>query len=415
MPRPNTEYEICLSGKIKISDLEKIEPLNKTRRKIVNYHSKYFDSEDLYLLNNSLGLRLRYENSCWVQTLKYERRDQSRLEWNSRSTSKDNRKILKINGLTLPNNKTLNKNGCNLQKDLQDIAPTLEEKFSIHVKRTLWLLNYKGNKIEVSYDSGLIKTSEKQEKISEVELELIKGEPKALWLLAKDFIKKLPNLCVESQSKAFRGFLLIGLNWKNFNPSGNSRTIQKSTNFKKILKETVLEKNKMLSFSILMLVKKKEIHAKNILIQTLIELKYIFQFLVLIKVYKSKQNLSYFKSLRCKCFTLEYKLQIKNNKKFDDVISSKTTQLLIADIGLFANNIDTLLLETGINKTIEKFFLKIEESIHKRKNLNYETQNYQYRKRAFKLIPYNRNFFLSIGISEALIMENNNLDLLITN
>ena len=415
MPRPNTEYEICLSGKIKISDLEKIEPLNKTRRKIVNYHSKYFDSEDLYLLNNSLGLRLRYENSCWVQTLKYERRDQSRLEWNSRSTSKDNRKILKINGLTLPNNKTLNKNGCNLQKDLQDIAPSLEEKFSVHVKRTLWLLNYKGNKIEVSYDSGLIKTSEKQEKISEVELELIKGEPKALWLLAKDFIKKLPNLCVESQSKAFRGFLLIGLNWKNFNPSGNSRTIQKSTNFKKILKETVLEKNKMLSFSILMLVKKKEIHAKNILIQTLIELKYIFQFLVLIKVYKSKQNLSYFKSLRCKCFTLEHKLQIKNNKKFDDVISSKTTQLLITDIGLFANNIDTLLLETGINKTIEKFFLKIEESIHKRKNLNYETQNYQYRKRAFKLIPYNRNFFLSIGISEALIMENNNLDLLITN
>ena len=415
MPRPNTEYEICLSGKIKISDLEKIEPLNKTRRKIVNYHSKYFDSEDLYLLNNSLGLRLRYENSCWVQTLKYERRDQSRLEWNSRSTSKDNRKIPKINGFTLPNNKTLNKNGCNLQKDLQDIAPSLEEKFSVHVKRTLWLLNYRGNKIEVSYDSGLIKTSEKQEKISEVELELIKGEPKALWLLAKDFIKKLPNLCVESQSKAFRGFLLIGLNWKNFNPSGNSRTIQKSTNFKKILKETVLEKNKMLSFSILMLVKKKEIHAKNILIQTLIELKYIFQFLVLIKVYKSKQNLSYFKSLRCKCFTLEYKLQIKNNKKFDDVISSKTTQLLIADIGLFANNIDTLLLETGINKTIEKFFLKIEESIHKRKNLNYETQNYQYRKRAFKLIPYNRNFFLSIGISEALIMENNNLDLLITN
>ena len=415
MPRPNTEYEICLSGKIKISDLEKIEPLNKTRRKIVNYHSKYFDSEDLYLLNNSLGLRLRYENSCWVQTLKYERHDQSRLEWNSRSTSKDNRKIPKINGLKLPNNKTLNKNGCNLQKDLQDIAPTLEEKFSVHVKRTLWLLNYKGNKIEVSYDSGLIKTSEKQEKISEVELELIKGEPKALWLLAKDFIKKLPNLCVESQSKAFRGFLLNGLNWKNFNPSGNSRTIQKSTNFKKILKETVLEKNKMLSFSILMLVKKKEIHAKNILIQTLIELKYIFQFLVLIKVYKSEQNLSYFKSLRCKCFTLEYKLQIKNNKKFDDVISSKTTQLLIADIGLFANNIDTLLLETGINKTIEKFFLKIEESIRKRKNLNYETQNYQYRKRAFKLIPCNRNFFLSIGISEALIMENNNLDLLITN
>ena len=112
---------------------------------------------------------------------------------------------------------------------------------------------------------------------------------------------------------------------------------------------------------------------------------------------------------------MEYKLQIKNNKKFDDVISSKTTQLLIADIGLFANNIDTLLLETGINKTIEKFFLKIEESIRERKNLNYETQNYQYRKRAFKLIPCNRNFFLSIGISEALIMENNNLDLLITN
>ena len=33
MPKPNVEYEICLSGKIEISDLENLEILNNVQKK----------------------------------------------------------------------------------------------------------------------------------------------------------------------------------------------------------------------------------------------------------------------------------------------------------------------------------------------------------------------------------------------
>ena len=41
MSKPNIEYEICLSGKIKISDLENLEILDTIEKKLINYNSKY--------------------------------------------------------------------------------------------------------------------------------------------------------------------------------------------------------------------------------------------------------------------------------------------------------------------------------------------------------------------------------------
>ena len=404
MPKPNVECEICLSGKIEISDLENLEILNNVQKKILNYNSKYFDNDDLYLLNNSLGLRLRYENSFWMQTLKYEKRDQSRLEWNSRSCATNIKNPPKLDQMVLPNIRTLKKNGCILEKDLQSVAHTLDEQFSIEIKRTLWVINYHGSEVEFTYDSGLIKTSSKQDKVSEIELELVKGKPNTLWILAKYLLKVLPNLCFEYQSKAFRGFLLNGLDWEKFKPIDHLKVIGKSFVFKQILKETLLLKNKQISFLISIITKKNGKKSIPFLIEKVTEIKYIFQFLIISKIYESKKNQSFYKALRFKCSTLEKELKISNDTSFENIIFLQNTQILIADIGLFANSLDSLILKTDVDNYIRKFFLKIEESIDKRKkSLN--------GKEGYKLIKFNSNFFLNLGISEKTIIENQNLDL----
>ena len=402
MSKPNIEYEICLSGKIKISDLENLEILDAIEKKIINHSSKYFDDDNLYLLNNGLGLRLRYENSHWVQTLKYERSDQSRLEWDFRLTENDINKTPHLNEFALPNNKALEEDGCFLEKDLQNIAKTFEEKFSVEIKRTLWLINYHESKIEISYDCGFIRTSKGREKISEIELELIKGKSYVLWILAKDLLRALPGLSFEYRSKAFRGFLLNGLKWQKFKPLNYSKILDKNYNFEQALKEILQKKNKEFSFFISIKDKKNEKKITLYLIKVIINLKYILHFLITSKICKSKITESKLKSLRSRCSAMENKLKVENNN-FNTISFFQETQFLIADIGLFANNTNSLLFKNDVYNSIKKFFIKLEESIDRRKNLINK-------KGGYKLIKYNYDFFLTLKISEKIIKKNHQLD-----
>ena len=82
MIKENIEYEIRLEGNLNISDLKSLIFLQSKNCSIHKLRSKYFDTDDFKLLNNSIGLRVRRENGNWVQTTKFEAIDQSCYEYN---------------------------------------------------------------------------------------------------------------------------------------------------------------------------------------------------------------------------------------------------------------------------------------------------------------------------------------------
>jgi CHAD domain-containing protein len=70
------------------------------------------------------------------------------------------------------------------------------------------LLNYEGAEIELCMDSGEIRAGQSSCPISEIELELISGEPQQLFKLALALLDVVP-LVVEHTSKAEYGYLLF--------------------------------------------------------------------------------------------------------------------------------------------------------------------------------------------------------------
>ena len=244
------EYEICMSGSIKLSELLQLEYCKKNKYIISNLEAKYFDNEKLYLFNNNLGLRIRKESNDWIQTLKFERPDQSRLEWNFNLGNDKIHGFPKIAPSKLPTKQILDKSKCYLENDLQSIIHGLKEQFTVITNRHTWLIKFNGGLIELSFDRGYIKANNKRERISELELELIEGKPYIVWILAKKILKAFPTLSFEYKSKVFRGFLLNGLDWRKLNKLSNTKVYSSKTKLDVILKEKILEKNKGLSFFI---------------------------------------------------------------------------------------------------------------------------------------------------------------------
>ena len=80
--------------------------------------------------------------------------------------------------------------------------------FSTDFERQTWLVEMPDDTlIEVAYDSGFIETNQGKVDICEIELELVKGDEKQLFVLGND-IASLPNVRLGNVSKAQRGYML---------------------------------------------------------------------------------------------------------------------------------------------------------------------------------------------------------------
>ena len=94
--------------------------------------------------------------------------------------------------------------GCDLQALENELVPI----FSTDFERQTWLLETPDDTlIEVAYDRGFIETNQGRVDICEIELELLKGDEKQLFVLANE-IAALPGVRLGNVSKAQRGYML---------------------------------------------------------------------------------------------------------------------------------------------------------------------------------------------------------------
>jgi inorganic triphosphatase YgiF len=160
--------------------------------------SIYYDTPDLQLLKKKISLRVRRMSGGWFQAVKSSGHSlaglHQRMEWED-IIAHGHPDFTKITEPSL----------AKIFAD-QNLRNALQPIFLTDVKRTEWQLAYEdGTAIEVALDLGQLEVGAKSEPISEVELELKKGEAWRLFELAALLQQTIP-LQIENISKAERGY-----------------------------------------------------------------------------------------------------------------------------------------------------------------------------------------------------------------
>jgi triphosphatase len=166
----------------------------------------YFDTPALTLAKSKSALRLRQTPDGWLQTFKTvgtaERGLHRRHEWE-----------VPVGGNTLDIDAlSAACDDATAAAALRQAAPELIELFRTNFKRTLWDIEQDGVEIEAAVDQGEIVADVNGETrrtpISEVELELKRGDEAALHALSAELAAQVPGLAPEDISKAQRGYRL---------------------------------------------------------------------------------------------------------------------------------------------------------------------------------------------------------------
>ncbi len=205
-PKGEVEIELKLTTSLKnlsklLTQLSTSSEAVKSSRKTTRIVSTYFDTPDRRLRNRGLTLRVRQKNGKRVQTVKSAGTESAgmfaRQEW---TTPLDGKKpdLSAIESFSVRN-----RMGLILPQELSPL-------FKTDVKRTTLIIDHttalgKTAQIELAFDQGRIVAGKKTDPISELELELMSGSPKALLDLAA-VISKIAPTVLNLHSKVSRGF-----------------------------------------------------------------------------------------------------------------------------------------------------------------------------------------------------------------
>jgi inorganic triphosphatase YgiF len=164
--------------------------------------SVYFDTGRLSLLKRGIALRLRRDGDRWLQTVKTSGSTSAGLHQRGEWETAIDGKHLQLNRFDQPQLKKLfAKAGLR-----EALAPVFRTVF----QRTTWDLHYgQDAHIEMALDLGQIRAGGNNARISEVELELIKGSPEDLLKTGRALAENLPVRLLNA-SKADRGYRLAG-------------------------------------------------------------------------------------------------------------------------------------------------------------------------------------------------------------
>ncbi|MCG6201595.1 CYTH and CHAD domain-containing protein, partial [Psychromonas antarctica] len=163
-------------------------------------HNIYFDTANRTLRKMDIGLRVRSCDNSSLQTIKTAGRVigglHQRPEYNE-PIEGTRPELSRFNSKIWPD-------GC----DIKALESELIPMFCIDFQRQTWLVEMADNTlIEVAYDKGLIEGNQGKINICEIELELVKGDEKQLFVLG-DEIASLPQVRLGNVSKAQRGYML---------------------------------------------------------------------------------------------------------------------------------------------------------------------------------------------------------------
>ncbi|QIM63371.1 adenylate cyclase [Pasteurellaceae bacterium Orientalotternb1] len=164
-----------------------------------NLDNTYYDSDDRYFAKNKMGLRVRTKNNKHEITLKMKGdivgglhiRPEYNLALDTHQP--DFKRLVSHYNLQFEDNSILDK----------PLLPT----FSTDFTRTQWLIRFQQSEIEIALDQGLIKNSQGEEAICEIEFELKSGNLSDLIDLLLEMPKK-DGMWLSSLSKAQRGYLV---------------------------------------------------------------------------------------------------------------------------------------------------------------------------------------------------------------
>lgn len=159
----------------------------------------YFDTPDHALNKARVALRIRKKNGQYVQTLKTQGESENGLsrrgEWEWQLTEP----VLDVTKLQTVWPESLH------SIDIASLEPVFRTDFIRQFSNVIW----EDAEIELALDLGQVISEDKVAMISELELELKKGNESALLSLA-DELRKLVELIPGDISKAERGYQLIG-------------------------------------------------------------------------------------------------------------------------------------------------------------------------------------------------------------
>lgn len=184
----------------------------------------YFDTPNQDLAKKGIALRIRFEDSQWVQTLKTAGDGVAkRVELNTVLSLTGTPDTLDVSSLvpdiSLITEPTVVAQLTNIMP-LDQLAQALTVQYFTDVQRTSRQIKKNNSRIEIAYDIGKVGigrlNSQKpannhgltQSDIHEIEFELLEGDPSDLIEVAKTWCKKY-KLYLSTVTKAQRGSLLL--------------------------------------------------------------------------------------------------------------------------------------------------------------------------------------------------------------
>jgi inorganic triphosphatase YgiF len=196
---PTHEVELKLA--VEPQDLARLEahPLLRGRAKSQSLVSTYFDTTDQRLRKAGYSLRVRSDGRRLVQTIKALDGAAAGLfargEWEREvAENRPDLESLKDTPLEV------------LAPDAAAVG-ALQPLFSVTVARSVRVVEQDGAEIEVALDQGVIDSDGRREPLAELELELKRGSPDALFALAAKLLEP-PPLRLSIRSKAEAGYAL---------------------------------------------------------------------------------------------------------------------------------------------------------------------------------------------------------------
>ncbi|MDP2172133.1 MAG: CYTH and CHAD domain-containing protein [Rhodocyclaceae bacterium] len=170
---------------------------NKQSFRLINL---YYDTPRLALRERGIGLRLRAKNGQWLQTVKCSGHAagglSARPEWETPYAGHFDFSAIDDDAV---------RSWLDRPKLKTNIAPIFETNF---LRITWFFTTTPGTRIAVMLDRGWIAAAGQRQAISEVEIELIEGDPMQLLALAQTFAERIP-LAPAPLSKADRGSQLF--------------------------------------------------------------------------------------------------------------------------------------------------------------------------------------------------------------
>ena len=184
----------------------------------------YFDTPNQDLAKKGIALRIRFEDSQWVQTLKTAGDGVAkRVELNTVLSLTGTPDTLDVSSL-VPDVSMITEQAVVAQltsiMPLDELAQALTVQYFTDVQRTSRQIKKNNSRIEIAYDIGKVGighlNSQKpannpgltQSDIHEIEFELLEGDPSDLIDIAKTWCKKY-KLYLSTVTKAQRGSLLL--------------------------------------------------------------------------------------------------------------------------------------------------------------------------------------------------------------